>query len=226
MAVMGLAARPGRGVPAVHDAHGPRQTAGFPMARRTGTAWNGGDKPPGRLRVERMALRARGLRDGDGGPPRAGGGPGDRPRPKPTPTFDPGARRGTRRAPLRSEPLGGLVPPPNTWPHDRHDSQRGRPSVPPWSLAILRSVGRRYRGSPALRRFPVTSLPLPVRQPPHKTIDTPLRNGTPGTPRIRVRPRDDAAGGGRVNGCSGRCIVRYREVTDGRARRIQRRIRR
>ena len=47
------ALRPGLdgGVPAVHDAHGTRQTAGFRMARRTGTGWksasNGGDKPAG-----------------------------------------------------------------------------------------------------------------------------------------------------------------------------------
>ena len=38
---------PGRGVPVVHDAHGTRQTAGFRMARRTGTGGvgvNGGDE--------------------------------------------------------------------------------------------------------------------------------------------------------------------------------------
>ena len=34
---MGLAARPGRSVPAVHDAHGTRRTPGF-AARQIGTA--------------------------------------------------------------------------------------------------------------------------------------------------------------------------------------------
>ena len=47
---MGLAARPGRDVPAVHDAHATRQTAGFRMAHRMGTGGvgvNGGDEAAG-----------------------------------------------------------------------------------------------------------------------------------------------------------------------------------
>ena len=59
--------------------HGTRQTAGFRMARRTGTGWSrrqtAATSRRAWLRVERMVSRARGLREGDGGPPGAGGRP-------------------------------------------------------------------------------------------------------------------------------------------------------
>ena len=210
MAVMGLAARPGRGRPGRPRRPGTRQTAGFRMARRTGTGWSrrqtAATSRRAWLRVERMLSRARGLREGDGGPPGAGGGRAARPRPTPTPTFWPGARRVPRRAPGQSEPPGGLVRPLNTWSHDRHDSRR-RSSLR--SAVATRDSPVRWPAVPGLASLPplpVTRLPLRVRQH-HKTSATPLRNGR-GTPRTPVRPRDDPAGGGRVNGCSWWCIVR------------------
>ena len=156
--------------------HGTRQTAGFRMARRTGTGWSrrqtAATSRRAWLRVERMVSRARGLREGAGGPPGAGGGRAARPRPTPTPTFGPGARRGTRRAPGQSEPPGGLVRPLNTWPHDRHDSRR---SSSLRSTVIARDSPVRWPGGTGLASLPplpVTRLPLRDRQH-HKTIATP-----------------------------------------------------
>ena len=153
------------------------------MARRTGTGWSrrqtAATSRRAWLRVERMVSRARGLREGDGGPPGTGGGGGGRaarPRPTPTPTFGPGARRVPRRAPGPSEPPGGLVRPLNTWPHDRHDSRR---SSSLRSAVIVRDSPVRWPGGTGLASLPplpVTRLPLRVRQH-HKTIATPLRNG-------------------------------------------------
>ena len=64
---MGLAARPGRGVPAVHDAHGTRRTAGFgdgaPDRNRLGPASPAATSRPAWLLAERIvseALRVRG----------------------------------------------------------------------------------------------------------------------------------------------------------------------
>ena len=223
MAVMGLAARPGRGVPAVHDAHGTRQTAGFRMARRTGTGWSrrqtAATSRRAWLRVERMVSRTRGLREGDGGPPGAGGGRAARPRPTPTPTFGPGARRVPRRAPLQSEPPGGLVRPLNTWPHDRHDSRR-RSSLR--SAVVTRDSPVRWPAVPGLASLPplpVTRLPLRVRQH-HKTSVTPLRNGPGNTANTGPPARRPGRwrAGERVQ------LVVHREVTDRRERRIQCRI--
>ena len=81
-----------------------------------------------------------------------GGGRAARPRPTPTPTVGPGARRVPRRAPLQSEPPGGLVRPLNTWPHDRHDSRR---SSSLRSAVIARDSPVRWPAvpdSPAFRR--------------------------------------------------------------------------
>ena len=160
--------------------HGTRQTAGFRMARRTGTVGVG-------VRRRRQAgglgsawsawCRVR----GDFGKAMAahqgrGGGRAARPRPTPTPTVGPGARRVPRRAPLQSEPPGGLVRPLNTWPHDRHDSRR---SSSLRSAVIARDSPVRWPGGTGLASLPplpATRLPLRVRQH-HKTIATPLRNG-------------------------------------------------
>ena len=93
-----------------------------------GVGVTGGDGPAGLAprgahRVG-STTRARGLGEGAGGPPGAGGDRAARGRPTATPTFGPGARRVPRRAPVRDEPPGGLVRLLNTWPHDRHDSRR------------------------------------------------------------------------------------------------------
>ena len=93
-----------------------------------GVGVTGGDGPAGLAprgahRVG-STTRARGLGEGAGGPPGAGGDRAARGRPTATPTFGPGARRVPRRAPGQDEPPGGLVRLLNTWPHDRHDSRR------------------------------------------------------------------------------------------------------
>ena len=93
-----------------------------------GVGVTGGDGPAGLAprgahRVG-STTRARGLGEGAGGPPGAGGDRAARGRPTATPTFGPGARRVPRRAPVQDEPPGGLVRLLNTWPHDRHDSRR------------------------------------------------------------------------------------------------------
>ena len=223
MAVMGLAARPGRGVPAVHDAHGTRQTAGFRMARRTGTGWSrrqtAATSRRAWLRVERMVSRARDFGKAMAAHQGRGGGRAARPRPTPTPTFGPGARRVPRRAPGQSEPPGGLVRPLNTWPHDRHDSRR-RSSLR--SAVVTRDSPLRWPAVPGLASLPplpITRLPLRVRQH-HKTIATPLRNGPGNTPNTGPPARRPGRwrAGERVQ------LVVHREVTDRRERRIQRRI--
>ena len=78
---MGLAARPGRGVPAVHDAHGTRRTAGFgdgaPDRNRLGSASPAATARRAWLiagRIVSEALRVRGdLVKALAGPPGAGG---------------------------------------------------------------------------------------------------------------------------------------------------------
>ena len=97
-------------------------------AEPVGVGVTGGDGPAGLAprgahRVG-STTRARGLGEGAGGPPGAGGDRAARGRPTATPTFGAGARRVPRRAPVRDEPPGGLVRLLNTWPHDRHDSRR------------------------------------------------------------------------------------------------------
>ena len=93
-----------------------------------GAGVTGGDEPAGLAprgahRVG-STTRARGLGEGDGGPPGAGGDRAARGRPTATPTLGAGARRVPRRAPVQDEPPGALVRLLNTWPHDRHDSRR------------------------------------------------------------------------------------------------------
>ena len=122
--------RPSRGSDGSYGPCGPAWTgASRPSTTPTGrgkppdSGWRAGREPVGVgvkrrrqagglwLRVERMVSRARGLREGDGGSTRGGGGRAARPRLTPTRTFGPGARRVPRRAPLQSEPPGGLVRP-------------------------------------------------------------------------------------------------------------------
>ena len=207
---MGLAARPGRGVPAVHDAHGTRQTAGFRMARRTGTGWSrrqtAATSRRAWLRVERMVSRARDF--GKAMAAHQGRGAAVLLAPDPHQRRPSGPEHAACRGVLRgqSEPPGGLVRPLNTWPHDRHDSRRRSSRR---SAVVTRDSPVRWPAVPGLASLPplpVTRLPLRVRQH-HKTSVTPLRNG-PGNTANTVRPRDDPAGGGRVNGCSWWCIVR------------------
>ena len=201
------------------DAADRRIPDGAPDGNRLESASNGGDKPAGLAPRGAHGVACAGLREGDGGPPGAGGGRAARPRPTPTPTFWPGARRVPRRAPGQSEPPGGLVRPLNTWPHDRHDSRR-RSSLR--SAVVTRDSPLRWPAVPGLASLPplpITRLPLRVRQH-HKTIATPLRNGpghTPNTGPPARRPGRWRAGE-RVQ------LVVHREVTDRRERRIQRRI--
>lgn len=128
----GLAAWPGRSVPAVHEptGRGRPPDSGWPAGRepvgvgvkrrrqagglgRLGSAWSAWCRVRG------------GRREGDGGPPG----------PEATvlyssqthATFGPGARRVPRRAPLQSDPPGGLFRPLNTWPTDRYAFGGGRP---------------------------------------------------------------------------------------------------
>ena len=163
------------------DAADRRIPDGAPDGNRLESASNGGDKPAGLAPRGAHGVACAGLREGDGGPPGAGGGRAARPRPTPTPTFWPGARRVPRRAPGQSEPPGGLVRPLNTWPHDRHDSRR-RSSLR--SAVVTRDSPLRWPAVPGLASLPplpITRLPIRVRQH-HKTIATPLRNGPGNTP--------------------------------------------
>ena len=64
------AAAAARGVPAVHDALGTRQTAGFRMARRTGAGWSRRQR---RRRDGGLVSRAPETREGDGRPLGASG---------------------------------------------------------------------------------------------------------------------------------------------------------
>ena len=136
-----------------------------------------------------------------------GGGRAARPRPTPMPTFGPGARRVPRRAPLQSEPPGGLVRPRNTWPDDR-PTPGGGSSRRSAVIALDSPV-----------RWPaVTCLPFRVRQHhkaiPHRYVTDP--GNTANVPPAR-RP-------GRWRAGERAQFVVHREVTGRREQRIQRRI--
>ena len=153
---------------------------------------------------ERMVPRARGLREGDGGPPRTGAAVLLAP--------DPHQRRpsGPEHAACRSLLRSGVnrradsSRPRNTWPHDRYDSRR-RSSLR--SAVIARDSPVRWPAVPGLASLPPLPAPrLPFRvHQHHKTIATPLRNGPDTGPPAR-RPGRCA----RVNGCSSAAPIQVR----------------
>ena len=191
------ALRPGLdgGVPAVHDAHGTRQTAGFRMARRTESVESASTAAMRRwawLRVERRCRVLGRLREGDGHPSGAGGRSCRPTQTTPMPTFGP--EHAACRGVLRSRVTAGRTPAAtNTWPDDRPTPGGGssrRSAVialdsPVRWPAVTRLPLRAPGGGRAARPRPT---PMPTFGPERRVPrPAPLQSEPPGG---LVRPRN------------------------------------